>query len=166
MYIPLESHIVDLYTVGIERGPKRTSVPFICGIELEGPKGEIVRIRALEDGGAMVSAMCTALYEREKHRIGALQYSGKTLRMANGTLIPSRGFWEGYIRFGGTRVRASFEVFPSGGSWSFLFGKPLLEAFGAMHDYAVDSITVPGEEGPTIVSNQLGQLSLWDKARG
>ncbi|KAJ7165714.1 hypothetical protein C8R43DRAFT_823506, partial [Mycena crocata] len=127
--------------------------PFLCGIEVEGPNGELVRIRALEDDGAMVNAMCTALYETVRHRIGILQHSGKTLRMANGVLVPSTGFWEGYIRFGGARVWASFEVFPSGGSWSFLFGKPLLEGFGAVHDYAVDSISVPGEKGPTVVPN-------------
>ncbi|KAJ6590222.1 hypothetical protein B0H10DRAFT_2233705 [Mycena sp. CBHHK59/15] len=166
MYAPFESHIVDLYTVSIERGPRRTSVPFICGIEIEGPRGESVRVRALEDDGAMVSAMCTALYEKERHRIGELKHSGKTLRMANGTLIPSMGFWEGYIRFGGARVRGCFEVFPSGGSWSFLFGKPLLEEFGAVHDYKADSITVPGEGGPTIVANQIGRLGQWDEARG
>ncbi|KAJ6535498.1 hypothetical protein B0H19DRAFT_852690, partial [Mycena capillaripes] len=127
--------------------------PFICGIEVEGPRGELVKIRALEDDGAMVNAMCTELYTAVRHRIGELQHSGKTLRMANGDLVPSRGFWEGYIRFGGAREHAYFEVFPSGGSWSFLFGKPLLEGFGAVHDYAVDSITVPGEKGPTVVSN-------------
>ncbi|KAJ7654195.1 hypothetical protein B0H17DRAFT_1214460 [Mycena rosella] len=167
MYAPSNSHVVDLYTVGIEeRRPKRASVPFICGIEVEGPRGERVRIRALEDDSAMVNAMCTTLYEMVRHHIGELQQSGKTLRMANGVLVPSIGFWEGYIRFGGARVRACFEVFPSGGSWSFLFGKPLLEGFGAVHDYAVDSITVPGEKGPTVVSNQIGQMSLWDEARG
>ncbi|KAJ7870660.1 hypothetical protein B0H13DRAFT_2350282 [Mycena leptocephala] len=146
MYAPSESHIVDLYTVGIERRPRRTSVPFICGIELEGPRGELVRVQALEDDGAMVSAMCTALYERERHRIGELKHSGKTLRMANGTLIPSMGFWEGYIRFGGAR--------------------PLLEEFEAVHDYKMDSITVPGEDGLTVVENQIGRLGQWDEARG
>jgi hypothetical protein len=135
---------------------KRASVPFVCGIEVEGPNGERERIRALEDDGAMVSAMCTALYGEIRHRIGELQQPGKTLRMANGALVPSMGYWDGYIRFGGERVRASFEVFPSGGSWSFLFGKPLLEAFGAVHDYATDMITVCGEKGPTAVSNQIG----------
>ncbi|KAJ7209815.1 hypothetical protein B0H12DRAFT_988346, partial [Mycena haematopus] len=127
--------------------------PFICGIEVEGPRGELVRIRALEDDGAMVNAMCTALYEAIKHRIGELQWSVKTLRMANGALVPSTGYWEGYIRFGGARVRATFEVFPSGGSWSFLFGKPLLEGFGAVHDYATDTIAVCGEAGVSVVSN-------------
>ncbi|KAJ7248274.1 hypothetical protein B0H12DRAFT_986450, partial [Mycena haematopus] len=127
--------------------------PFICGIEVEGPQGELERIRALEDDGALVNAMCTALYEVIKHRIGRLQQSEKTLRMANGALVPSTGYWEGYIRFGGARVRASFEVFPSGGSWSFLFGKPLLESFRAVHDYAADTITVPGAVGTTVVPN-------------
>ncbi|KAJ7176152.1 hypothetical protein C8R43DRAFT_872903, partial [Mycena crocata] len=144
MYSPsVESHIIDLYAVGIEE-PKRTSVPFVCMIEVEGPQGELERIRVLEDGGAMVNAMCTALYEAIQHRIGKLKQSGKTLRMANGSLVPSIGYWEGYIRFGGARIRACFEVFPSGGSWSFLFGKPLLEGFGAVHDYSTDTISVPG----------------------
>jgi hypothetical protein len=162
-----ESNVVDLYTVGAKgRDPGRASVPFICGIEVEGPKGENVRVRTLEDGGAMVNAMCTALYAAVRHRIGELQQSGKILRMANGALVPSIGRWEGYIRFGGARVRASFEVFPSGGSWSFLFGKPLLEQFGAVHDYGTDTISVPGEKGSTVVSNQIGRFVLWDKARG
>ncbi|KAJ7115618.1 hypothetical protein C8R43DRAFT_1155206, partial [Mycena crocata] len=166
MYPSSESQTVDLYAVGIEEEPRRTSVPFICGIEVEGPKGELERIRALEDDGAMVNAMCTTLYEVIQHRIGRLRRSGKTLRMANGTLVPSTGYWDGYIRFGGGRVRAAFEVFPSGGSWSFLFGKPLLEGFGAIHDYANDTIMVPGVNGTTVVENQTRRMSLWDEARG
>ncbi|KAJ6484849.1 hypothetical protein C8R45DRAFT_904026, partial [Mycena sanguinolenta] len=146
MYQPSESHVIDLYAVGIgENEPKRASVPFICEIEVEGPRGERERIRALEDDGAMVNAMCTGLYSVVRHRIGELRQSGRTLRMANGALVPSIGYWEGYIHFGGVRVQAGFEVFPSGGSWSFLFGKPLLESFGAVHDYATDTITVRGE---------------------
>ncbi|KAF8200622.1 hypothetical protein K438DRAFT_1582506, partial [Mycena galopus ATCC 62051] len=117
------------------------------------PQGELERIRALEDNGALVNMMCTTLYEVIKHHIGCLQQSAKTLCMENGALVPSTGYWEGYIRFGGARVRASFEVFPSGRSWSFLFGKPLLESFGAVHDYAADTITVHGEMGPTVVPN-------------
>jgi hypothetical protein len=167
MYPASNTQVVDLDAVGIEeREPKCASVPFICGIEVEGPRGELERIRALEDDGAMVNAMCTALYKVIRHRIRELQQSGKTLRMVNGALVPSIGYWEGYIRFGGARVYGTFEVFPSGGSWSFLFGRPLLEGFGAVHDYANDTITVRGKEGPTVVSNQIGQISLWDEARG
>jgi hypothetical protein len=143
-----------------ERDPGHASILFICGIEVEGPKGENVQVRTLEDGGAMVNAMCTALYMAVRYCIGELQQSGKILRMANGVLVPSIGHWEGHIRFGGTRVHGSFEVFPSGGSWSFLFSKQLLEQFGAVHDYGTDTISVPGENGPTVVSNQMGQLVL------
>ncbi|KAF8195132.1 hypothetical protein K438DRAFT_1587515, partial [Mycena galopus ATCC 62051] len=154
MYPPPETRIIDLYAVGIkDNEPKRASVPFICEIEVEGPRGEQERIRALEDDGAMVNAMCTELYRVVRHRIGELRRSERTLRMANGALVPSIGYWEGYIRFGGARVHAGFEVFPSGGSWSFLFGKPLLESFGAVHDYVTDTITVRGEAGPTEVPN-------------
>ncbi|KAJ7071901.1 hypothetical protein B0H15DRAFT_793145, partial [Mycena belliarum] len=151
-----ESQVIDLYAVGIEES-KRASVPFICGIQIEGPRGERVRVRALEDGGALVNAMCTALYEAVRHRIGELERSQKILRMANGALVPSIGSWVGFIGFGRARVRARFEVFPSGGSWSFLFGKPLLEQFKAVHDYGNDTIMVPGEHGPTVVANQMGQ---------
>jgi hypothetical protein len=114
----------------------------------------------------MVNAMSTALYAAVRHRIGELQWSVKILRMANGALVPSIGSWEGHIRFGGARVHATFEVLPSGGSWSFLFGKPLLEQFGAVHDYGTDTILVPGENRSTVVSNQIGRLVLWDEARG
>jgi hypothetical protein len=157
MYAAPKMQVVDLYAVGIEwTEAKRPSVPFICCIEVEGPRGEIERVRVLEDDGAMVNAMCTAVYTAIQHRIGELWRSGKTLQMANGMLVPSTGYWEGHIWFGGARVWAAFEVFPSGGSWSFLFGKPLLEAFGAVHDYAADTITVCGEAGQTVVLNQMG----------
>jgi hypothetical protein len=81
----------------MESKPKRMSMPFICGIEVEGLKGELERVRALEDDGAMVNTMCTALYGVIRHHIGELQPSGKTLHMANRVLVPSRGYWEGYI---------------------------------------------------------------------
>ncbi|KAJ7107510.1 hypothetical protein C8R44DRAFT_591499, partial [Mycena epipterygia] len=116
--------------------------PFVCWIEIEGPRGERVRIRALVDNGALVNMMCIEMYDAVKHRIGGLRRSGRTLHMANGALVPSRGFWEGWIGFGGARVKTAFEVFPSGGSWSFLFGKPLLEQFGASHNYATDIIQI------------------------
>jgi hypothetical protein len=97
MYPPSKSQIVDLYAVGIEEEPRCSSMPFICGIVVEGPNGERERIRVLEDNGAMVNAMCTTLYGEIRHRIGRLHQSGKTLHMANGALVPSVGYWEGYI---------------------------------------------------------------------
>ncbi|TFY82666.1 hypothetical protein EWM64_g1338 [Hericium alpestre] len=48
-----------------------------------------------------------------------------------------------------------FEVFDSGGGWSFLFGKPLLVAFRAQHDYEDDLVHVSGANGQTTLHNQL-----------
>jgi hypothetical protein len=156
-----------LYVVGVrETGREGTSVPFIGEIEAEGPRGEVVKIRVLVDDGALVCAMCTEMYEGVKHRIGGLKQSGKTLRMANGALVSLRGYWDGYVRFGGARVQMVFEVFPSGGSWSFLFGKPLLERFAAVHNYGTDTIKIPGKTGVmTEVRNKLEARKAWDLAR-
>ena len=63
--------------------------------------------------------------------------------MADGTRVPSQGRWSGDVTLGGRSVKGSFEVFPSGGGWSLLFGKPLLEKFKAVHDYGNDTLKIP-----------------------
>ncbi|KAG2059591.1 hypothetical protein BDR06DRAFT_826233, partial [Suillus hirtellus] len=62
------------------------------------------------------------------------------LRMADGSLVPSTGVWTGQISWGPLQLNASFKVFPSGGFWRMLIGKPLLEQSQAMQDYSNDSI--------------------------
>ena len=42
-------------------------MPFKQGIQLYGPKGEIVRVEGLFNGGAMVAAICTSVFEKVKH---------------------------------------------------------------------------------------------------
>ena len=44
----------------------------------------------------------------------------------------------------------TFEVFDSGGKWDFLFGKTLLEAFKAIHNYGNDEITLHGDNKKAI----------------
>ncbi|KAG6904159.1 hypothetical protein DXG01_012179, partial [Tephrocybe rancida] len=65
--------------------------------------------------------------------------------MADGRLIPSAGIWEGNVRVSKASCSATFEVFESGGAWALLFGKPLLEAFRAVHEYGpdIDTVRVP-----------------------
>ena len=46
--------------------------------------------------------------------------------MANGTIILLEATWMGTIHIEGIEATGTFEVFNSGGGWSFLFGKPLL----------------------------------------
>ncbi|GAW03058.1 Retrovirus-related Pol polyprotein from transposon opus Includes: ame: Full=Protease [Lentinula edodes] len=67
--------------------------------------------------------------------------------MANGTVVPGAARWTGRISVEGVEVEGEFEVFDSGGSWKFLFGKPLLERFSAVHDYRKESIMLHGKRG-------------------
>lgn len=73
--------------------------------------------------------------------------------MANGVLVPSLGCWQGPIELGDSKIHAAFEIFPSGGHWSFLCGKPLLQAFGASHNYTDDTISIPNAKHPTTILN-------------
>jgi hypothetical protein len=63
--------------------------------------------------------------------------------MANGNIVNPIGCWKGTVELGDTTVKGSFEVFDSGGGWDFLFGKTLMTAFEAVHNYAVDEVLVP-----------------------
>ena len=85
---PTEFEIVDLYSVGYEQ-KKKATLPFIHMLSLEGPKGEVVRIRGLFDDGALVNAMCSSVFEKVKKRLGRGIPSKRQLRMANGSVIPS-----------------------------------------------------------------------------
>jgi hypothetical protein len=74
--------------------------------------------------------------------------------MANGSMIPSEAHWEGYVNLGGIRVAIAFEVFDSGSNWAFLFGKPSLKAFNAIHDYGNDTVAITGIGSSITVRNQ------------
>ena len=151
-----ESNIVDLYAVGAKINEKgNTTRPFVHQIRLHGLKGEIVRVWATFDEGALMEVMSTSTFEKSKHRIGKLQPSVLLLRMANGTIVKSLGRWEGVIEIEGTNVRGSFEVFDSLGAWDFLLGKRLKNAFKAIHDYEVDEVTIKGSQGRTTIKNQI-----------
>jgi hypothetical protein len=43
------------------------------------------------------------------------------------------------------------------GGWSFLFGKPMLQAFKAIHDYETDQVQVSGIGGTKILYNHSKQ---------
>lgn len=155
-----ETDIVDLYTAGhasLNKAQMRTgeAVPFIHQVKLEGPNGELVRIWALFDDGAMVPAMCSSIFDKVKHRLHNFQPSVKRLRMANGTIVASEAQWSGIIELDGVRTRGQFEVFNSGGGWAFLFGKPMLQAFRAIHDYNNDSIKIANDSRSATLMNQV-----------
>ena len=78
VYIPpTELQTVDLYTVGSEDPDELEisplpEVPFVHGITVNGTQGRIVRVRGVFDSGAMVNAMCSAVYDSIKHRLSPL----------------------------------------------------------------------------------------------
>jgi len=78
--------------------------------------------------------------------------------MADGSIVKSLGTWEGEIEVEGVRVYGSFEIFDSRGNWDFLFGKRLLTAFKAVHDYGEDKVTVQGTGGLTVLQNQIHMM--------
>ena len=90
----MNSNIFDLYEVGDLR-EEDGSLPFVHGVELAGPKGEVVRFRSVFDDGASVNAIVETLYQTLKGRLMALMLSQKILRMADGRRIPSVGVWKG-----------------------------------------------------------------------
>ena len=147
----------DLYEVGasgLREG--ETSLPFIYRVELSGPKGEIVRFRSVFDDGALVNAIDETIYLTLKGRLTALTPSSKILRVADGRRVPSIGVWKGRVTVEGVHREGTFEVFNSNGAWAMLFGKPLLKAFNAVHDYTEDIIRIPQAEGEewAVLANQ------------
>jgi hypothetical protein len=74
--------------------------------------------------------------------------------MANGTIISSKATWKGEVIIEGIKTRGEFEVFDSGGGWKFLLGKPLLQAFKAVHEYKTDTVCITGDGGAATIHNQ------------
>ena len=63
----IEPTIIDLYAVGAnvnEKGKNNTR-PFIHQIRIQGPQGEVVRVWATFDEGALMEAMSTETFERQ-----------------------------------------------------------------------------------------------------
>jgi hypothetical protein len=150
------SNISDLYSVGSQKGEGlgKTSLPFVHGVELGGPKGEIVRFRSVFDDGALANAIDERMYLKSKSRLSALQPSSRILKMADGRLVPSLGMWTGKVTVKCVSHKGAFEVLNSNGAWALLFGKPLLETFSAVHDYSKDTINLPQGKGWVTLENQ------------
>ena len=138
-----EHDIVDLYTVtrpDVNTSEGIRELPFVHEVHLQGPKGEIVRVRAVFNDGAMICTMSIDIFKQVKHWLEGWLPSTRILRMANGALVPSQATWTGTFEIEGVKACGTFEVFDSSGGWSFLFGKPMLRAFKALHNYTTDTI--------------------------
>lgn len=147
--------IFGLYDSQEARDGGRRIVPFVHEIKLQGQNRVPIQVRALFDDGAMVGIMALTLFNKVKQRLGGWGPSKKMLHMVNGERIPSQAHWSGTVKVGGITTHGEFEVFDSGGHWDFLFSKPLLTAFKAIHEYGEDRVTVLGLEGMTILENEV-----------
>ena len=145
--------LVNVYSAR-ENELEAVTRPFIHTVELEGEKKIPVKIAGLFDDGALINSICKAIYPSLRDRLGNLTPSTKTLRMANGAHVPSSGCWFGDVTLGGRTLKAWFEVFPSGGGWSLLIGKPLLEKFKALHNYERDVLMIPSNGEWTTLTNK------------
>jgi hypothetical protein len=150
------NNISDLYSVGSQRKKEsgETSIPFVHGVELSGPKGEIVRFRSVFDDGALANAIDKRMYLTSKNHLTALEPSSRILKMADGRLVPSLGVWKGRVTVKGVSQPGVFQVLNSNGAWALLFGKPLLEAFKAVHNYSTDTINLPWKTEWVTLENQ------------
>ncbi|KAF8808515.1 hypothetical protein BYT27DRAFT_7210764 [Phlegmacium glaucopus] len=131
-------NIFDLYGVDSPKEEKteKTSIPFVHGVKLAGPKGEVVRFRSVFDDGALVNAIDEIMYLQSKD--------------------PSHGRWPvGSIERSVDGLGNSEDsLTQSNNAWAILFGKPLLEAFSAVHDYSDDTIRLPQGGNWVILDNQ------------
>lgn len=147
----IESEIVDVYAV--KSNQSQTSKPFKLKVQLSNRKGGEVEVEA------MVAAIDSKEHQRLKEKIEGWSESGKLLQMADKNVVPAKARWKGKVRIKGAEVDCTCEVFDSGGSWKFLLGKPLLEKFRAVQDYAKGLLTVEDDRRRkrTIFNKGLGK---------
>ncbi|KAF8222827.1 hypothetical protein L208DRAFT_1320414, partial [Tricholoma matsutake] len=151
--VQTESQIVDLYCMEGDDKEMRT-IPFQHTVKLHGPRGEIVRLKGTFNDGAMVNAVDLRAFQTIKHCLKTLGKSNHIMRMADGRLVPSARTWTEIITAGDVSHKKTFEVFDSNGAWSALFRKPLLEKFKAVHNYNLDTITIPKGDSWVVLQNQ------------
>ncbi|KAJ3507688.1 hypothetical protein NMY22_g16851 [Coprinellus aureogranulatus] len=110
------------------------------------------RVMATFDGGALIGALCSRVWQTLEGDLRVRGRSNRILRMANGSLVPSQGVWTGRLEMKGVPIMVRLEIFDSGGSWEVLVGKPILRQARAVHDYAREIITLNTrcEGGPPV----------------
>jgi hypothetical protein len=154
MYVP---HSVieywEVYTMGAKGIGEEVAIPFVHTVQLEGLGKNLIPLRATFDDAAMVNVIDSVLFATIKEQLTGVTASTRVLRMANRTLVPSGGAWTGRIVIGDAKAEGTFKVFPSGGAWEMLFGKPMLHAFNASHEYVRDTVTLQSEGIAYVLEN-------------
>ncbi|KIJ22811.1 hypothetical protein M422DRAFT_276703 [Sphaerobolus stellatus SS14] len=135
-------------------------------IRLHGPQGEIVREKAVVDGGAMRNVADKKVWEKKKHRLGPLQQSTVVLKVADNHPIRSEGCWSGEVEVAGVKTKTDFEIIDTNGAFDLLLGKPWLRDVKAVHDYARDTIQIQDETATTTITNDDTHMTPKDDSEG
>ena len=62
-------NIADLFTIGASKNSKEETKLFVQQVQFHGPQGEIVRVWATIDDGAMKEVMSSTVFKKVKHRL-------------------------------------------------------------------------------------------------
>lgn len=148
---------IDLYTVN--RLPNTPPDPHTCEsfhapITLLPPATSPFPTRCTIDDGACASIMDLQFWQTNSAALGPLQPSKRNFRMGNGSAQAAHGAWLGRVTLGGQTCEVRFDVFPSGGDWKILVGKPLLRALSAVHVYADNCLRIPCGDSFTTLRNE------------
>jgi hypothetical protein len=84
----------------------------------------VAAVKGLFNDGVLVNSICDSKFPSLQGHLGNPTPSTKTLLLADGASVPSHRCWIGDVRLGGQTTQVQFKIFPSGGEWSLLFGKP------------------------------------------
>jgi len=134
---PLEALILSMATAD----PDSRTKPFLQRIQLQGPKGVIVRATGQVDDGAMRNCMSKTRWEHYGHCLELIEPSSTWIKVANDARIKSLGRWTGNVKVGGIQAESSFEIFDCKNAFDVILGKPWLKKVRAIHDYSTDTIT-------------------------
>jgi len=135
---PLEALILSMATAD----PDSRTKPFLQHIQLQGPRGVIVRATGQVDDGAMRNCMSKTRWEQYSHCLEPMEPSSTWIKVANDARIKSLGQWKGNVKVGGIQAESSFEIFNCKNAFDIILGKPWLKKVHAVHDYSTDTITI------------------------
>ncbi|KAJ7060417.1 hypothetical protein C8F01DRAFT_1084159 [Mycena amicta] len=140
--------------VGTGDGIDEAAKPFVHKVQLVGTDGKLVDVTATFDDGALVNAIDSETFEVMRASISRPGTSPRVLRMANGSHVPSGRTWRGTLTVDGVSALGKFEIFPGGGVWQMLLGKPMLQTFRASHEYVHDTVKLQTASGSTTLKNE------------
>ncbi|KAF8584853.1 hypothetical protein K439DRAFT_1344924, partial [Ramaria rubella] len=118
----------------------KKSRPFQCHVLLTGTKQQPTVLKGIADGGAMMNTIDLSVWKATSSRLGELTPSQTQAKMADSTIVPSRGRWVGQVSLHKASACGSFAILEVRGALEVLLGKPWLAAAGLTQGFATDTL--------------------------